>query len=129
MVFNAELNLEGNTYLLNSVSTEIGYETDQYGRPSSLTKGGKIVIELFSAEDEAIFDWMIHPGKTKNGTINLFKADNETKVKEIKFENGYCTEYYEIFSDVVEKSMVTKFTISAEKISIGSIELDNKWLK
>jgi hypothetical protein len=129
MVFSAELILEGNTYLLNSVSIEIGHETDQYGRPSSITKGGKIAIELFSMEDDAVFDWMIHPGKTRNGTINLFKADNETKVKEIKFENGYCTEYFEVFSDAVEKRLVTKFTISAEKLSIGNVELDNKWLR
>lgn len=128
-MFNAELILDGNTYLLISVSLEIGQTIDQYGRPSSVTKGGKIDIELFSMEDDVIFDWMIHPGKMKNGTINLFKADNETKVKEIKFENGYCTEFIEFFSDALERNLVTKFTISAEKLSIGNIELDNKWLK
>jgi hypothetical protein len=128
MVFNAELILEGNTYLLNSVSMEIGHATDQYGRPSSATKGGKITVELFSVDDNTFFDWAIHPGKTRDGTINLIKADNESKVKEIKFENAYCTEYIEVFNDTLEKSLVTRCIISAEKLSIGNIELDNKWL-
>jgi hypothetical protein len=129
MVFNAELNLGGNNYLLNSLSVEMGQAIDEFGRPSSIIKGGKIEIELFSADDDVIVDWMIHPGKSINGTINLYKSDNETKLKEIKFENGYCIEYTETYSEAMEKNLVTKFTISAEKLSVGNIDLYNKWLK
>ncbi len=55
MVAKAELVLEGNTYLLNSVSIEIEQAADQFGRPSTAAKGGKIEIELFSVEDDCDF--------------------------------------------------------------------------
>jgi hypothetical protein len=129
MVAKAELVLEGNTYLLNSVSVEIEQAADQFGRPSTAAKGGKIEIELFSVEDDVIFDWMVHIKKTLNGSINLYEADFETKLKEIKFEDAYCIEFREQFDEAAEDSLVTRFIISAEKLSIGNIDLDNQWLK
>lgn len=129
MPFKAELALEGNTYYLNSVSFQIVQAIDKFGRPSSVAKGGKIDIELFTIEDDVIFDWMVHPVKTLNGSINLYEADNETKLKEIQFENGYCIEYTEVFEQSGVENLVTKLTISAEKLSIGNIDLDNQWLK
>lgn len=129
MPFKAELSLEGNTYLLNSVSFGIEQDTDKFGRPSSAAKGGRIDIELFSVEDDVIVDWMVHPAKTLNGSISLYEADNETKLKEIQFENGYCIEFAEIFEQTAGENLLTKVTISAEKLSIGNIDLDNQWLK
>jgi hypothetical protein len=129
MVAKAELVLEGNTYLLNSVTIEIEQIADQFGRPSTAAKGGKIEIELFSVEDDVIFDWMVHTKKTLNGSINLYEADFETKLKEIKFEDGYCIEFSEHFEEAADNSLVTRFKISAEKLSIGNIDLDNQWLK
>ena len=129
MVAKAELVLEGNTYLLNSVSIEIEQVADQFGRPSTAAKGGKIEIELFSVEDDVIFDWMVHTKKTLNGSINLYEADYETKLKEIKFEDAYCIEFNERFDEASEDNLVTKFKISSEKLSIGNIDLDNQWLK
>lgn len=129
MPFKAELALEGNSYFLNSVTFQIDQAIDKFGRPSSIAKGGKIDIELFTVEDDVIIDWMVHPVKTLNGSINLYEADNETKLKEIQFENGYCIEYTEIFEQSTSENLVTKLTISAEKLSIGNIDLDNQWLK
>ena len=129
MVAKAELVLEGNTYLLNSVSIDIEQVVDEFGRPSTVAKGGKIEVELFSVEDDVIFDWMVHTKKTLNGSINLYEADFETKLKEIKFEDAYCIEYNERFDEASEDSLITKFKISAEKLSIGNIDLDNQWLK
>jgi hypothetical protein len=129
MVAKAELVLEGNTYLLNSVSIDIEQVVDEFGRPSTVAKGGKIEIELFSVEDDVIFDWMVHTKKTLNGSINLYEADFETKLKEIKFEDAYCIEFNERFDEASEDSLITKFIISAEKLSIGNIDLDNQWLK
>jgi hypothetical protein len=129
MSFKAELVLDGNTYILNSVFFQIDQAIDKFGRPSSIAKGGKIDIELFTVDDDVIFDWMVHPVKTLNGSINLYEADNETKLKEIQFENGYCIAYTEIFEQSSSENLVTKLTISAEKLSIGNIDLDNQWLK
>ena len=76
-----------------------------------------------------IFDWMVHPRKTLNGSINLYEADNETKLKEIKFENAFCIKYTEVYKQSADENLVTRFIISSEKLSIGSIDLDNQWLK
>ena len=129
MVAKAELVLEGNTYLLNSVSIEIEQGADQFGRPSTAAKGGKIEIELFSVEDDVIFDWMVHTKKILNGSINLYEADFETKLKEIKFEDAFCIEFSEKFEEAGDDNLLTRFIISAEKLSIGNIDLDNQWLK
>jgi hypothetical protein len=129
MVAKAELVLEGNTYLLNSISVEIEQTADQFGRPTTVAKGGTIEIELFSVEYDTIFDWMVHTKKTLNGSINLYEADYDTKVKEIKFEDAFCIEFSEQFTEAAEDNLVTKFKISAEKLSIGNIDLDNQWLK
>jgi hypothetical protein len=129
MVAKAELVLDGNTYILNSVSVEIEQAADQFGRPSTAAKGGKIEIELYPVEDDVIFDWMVHTKKTLNGSINLYEADFETKVKEIKFEDAYCIEFSELFVEAAEDNLLMKFKISAEKLSIGNIDLDNQWLK
>ena len=129
MISKAELILEGNTYLLNKISIEIGEAVDKSGRPSSKSKGGKIDIELDSVKDEVFYDWMVQTRKTLNGSINLYEADFETKLKEIKFEEAYCINYVEIFTEALEDNMITKFTISAEKLSVGNIDMDNQWLK
>jgi len=129
MVAKAELVLDGNTYLLNSVSIEIEQGADQFGRPSTAAKGGKIEIQLFSVEDDVIFDWMVHTKKILSGSINLYEADFETKLKEIKFEDAYCIEFSEKFEEAGDDNLVTRFIISAEKLSIGNIDLDNQWLK
>jgi hypothetical protein len=129
MVAKAELVLEGNTYLLNSVSIEIEQGADQFGRPSTAPKGGKIEIELFSVEDDVIFDWMVHTKKILNGSISLYEADFETKLKEIKFEDAFCIEFSEKFEEAGDDNLLTRFKISAEKLSIGNIDLDNQWLK
>jgi hypothetical protein len=72
---------------------------------------------------------MVHSARELNGSINFYKADNETKLKEIKFENAFCIDFTEIFEEALEESLVTKLTISAEKLSIGNVDLDNQWLK
>jgi len=129
MLSKAELVLEGNTYALNSVSFEIGQDLDHFGRPSSMPKGGKIEIELNTVEDDVLFDWMVRTEKMLNGSISLYEADNETRLKELKFENALCIAYTEVFEEAMEENLVTRLTISAEKLSIGNIDLDNAWLK
>jgi hypothetical protein len=129
MLSKAELVLEGNTYLLNSVFFEISQAVDHFGRPSSVPKGGKIEIELDSIKDDVLFDWMVHSRKTMKGSINLYESDHETKLKELKFENAFCIGYGEIFEEAREESLITRLIISAEKLSIGNIDMDNAWLK
>ena len=86
MSFKTELKLEDNTYVLNAFSLNIKQTVDEVGRPSSDTKGGKIFIMLDSLDDATLMDWVTSDQKTMDGILTLFKTDEESKLKEIKFE-------------------------------------------
>ena len=83
---------------------------------------------LDSLDDATLMDWVTSDQKTMDGTLTLFKTDEESKLKEIKFEKGYCislSEHYDGTSS--SQNMEMSLIISAEKLSIGSIEIDNDW--
>jgi hypothetical protein len=128
MVFKTELHLEGNVYPLHFLSVEISQVIDSIGRPSSVIRAGKIEIEMSAVEDDIIIDWMIQPKKKLNGNIVYYEIDEETKFKEVKFEDGFCVEFSEKFNADTD-GLTTYFSISAEKVSIGNIEVNNNWPK
>jgi hypothetical protein len=130
MSFEAELRLEGNAYRLNGLSLDISQEVDDLGRPASASRGGIIKMEMDTLKDEVIIDWVMDPNKQLNGSITFYRTDETAKLKEISFENAYCTELREKYLGAAfADRMVTLITVSAEKISIGSVEMDNQWPK
>jgi hypothetical protein len=130
MSFKAELQLEGNTYLIRALSLDISQTIDKVGRPSSSTKGGNIEIQLDVVQDDIFADWIVDPKKKLNGTITYYNIDQASKMKEVKFEDAFCVEFSEIFDGTMsESSMMTHVKISAEKLSIGNVELSNNWPK
>lgn len=130
MSFEAELRLEGNTYRLNGLSLDISQEVDDLGRPASASQGGIIKLEMDALKDETIVDWVMDPNKQLGGTITFYRTDETSKLKEISFENAYCTELREKYLGAAfADRLITLLTISAEKVSIGSVEMDNQWPK
>ncbi len=128
MSYEAELRLEGNTYRLNGLSLDISQEVDDLGRPSSASRGGIIKMEMDELKDEVIVDWAVHPNKPLNGSITFYRTDEMAKLKEITFENAYCTELREKYlGSAFANRLVTIVTIAAEKVAIGSVEVDNQW--
>ncbi len=124
------MELEGKTYLLNRLSLEISQAVDSVGRPSSSTKGGKIRLEMDSVDDDTITDWMVNAHKKLNGKVVFYKIDEASKLKELKFEDAYCVEMLEKFDGTSSsEGMTMQLTISAEKLSIGSVEISNDWPK
>ena len=131
MSFKSVLNVGGMSIETNFVHLDINQNVDERGRPASLAHGGKITVEFDTPSDnDVISDWMCNPVKTMGGSIIYKRIDQDSTMKMINFENAYCVEYHERFDGTMSASnMVTMITISPEKITIGSVNLDNQWPK
>ncbi len=131
MSFKSILSVGGMSIDTNFVHLDINQNVDERGRPASLAHGGKITVEFDTPSDsDVISDWMCNPVKTMGGSITYKKIDQDSTMKTISFENAYCIEYHERFDGTMSASnMVTMITISPEKITVGSVSLDNQWPK
>lgn len=112
---------------------ELRRSVDQKGRPSSITQGGIITVEIVSSEtDTSLAEWMVNSYKEADGSIK-FLDDKKGTLKTVDFKKARCIGYSERFdktpdpSNPDKPSMTLTLTISAEKISISDAEHDNNW--
>ncbi len=89
MAFKAKLKVGGNEYNVLSCSYELHQETDATGRPSSITRGGKIRIIVESTSDTSLSDWMFNNFERRDGSIVFLKRDTDATSKELNFTEGY----------------------------------------
>jgi hypothetical protein len=127
MSFRASLSFEGKTYDVIKCDYSIKREVDSKGRPSSNLYGGKINITVESTTDISLIDKMSTQFKPNTGTITFKKSDEDSKMKELKWENGYIVGYDEGIQIVGEFPMTTWFSISAQKITIGDANFEQNW--
>ncbi|MCW5518545.1 phage tail protein [Aureitalea sp. L0-47] len=128
MSFKAKLNVGGNEYNVLNCSYELHQETDATGRPSSITRGGKIKIVVESTADTSLSDWMFNNFERRDGSIVFLKRDTEATSKELKFTEGYMVKYNEHFDSTGNNPMSESFVISAKTIGIGNGEHVNDWV-
>ena len=112
---------------------ELRRSVDQKGRPSSVTQGGIITVEIVSSEtDTSLAEWMVNSYKEADGSIE-FKDDKEGTLKTVRFVKARCVGYSERFDKTPDPSnpdkpaMTLTLTISAEKITISDAEHNNNW--
>ncbi len=127
MSFKAKLKVGGKEYNVLSTNYELHQETDATGRPSSITRGGKIYLSVESNEDTSLSDWMFNNFERRDGSIAFLKRDNDATLKELKFTEGYMVKFRENFDATGKNPMAATFVISARKIAIGSGEHVNEW--
>lgn len=103
-------------------------ESDVEGRPSAITRGGKINLMVKSLNDgnTDFLEWVCDPYTTKSGTLEFEKRDG-TNMKTLKFENAYLVDYKEVYDSIDENLQHEVFTISAKKIDVGGIFHENHW--
>ncbi|MEZ5198035.1 MAG: type VI secretion system tube protein TssD [Bacteroidales bacterium] len=103
-------------------------ESDVEGRPSAITRGGKIDVMVKSLNDgnSEFFEWVCDPYTTKDGTIEFEKRDG-TNMKTLKFTDAYLVDYRESYDSIDENLQHEIFTISAKKIDIGGVYHENHW--
>jgi hypothetical protein len=128
MSFKAQLKVAGKVYNVLNISYGLFQETDATGRPSTITRGGKIdvVVEGTGATD--LFEWMTNSFERKDGSVVFFKRDSEATLKELKFSEAYLVKHKEKFDSTGDNPLTEQFTISARSISLGDGEYKNEWV-
>ena len=128
MSFKAKLKVNGKEVNVLSCKYDLNQEVDATGRPSSVTRGGRIKLTIESTGDSSFFEWMVNNYERRDGTVTFLKRDTEAKMKELKFSEGYMVKYEEDFNAADTHPLSETFTISAREITVGSGTHVNEWV-
>ncbi len=128
MSFKAKLIVGGKEMNVLSCSYDLTQEVDATGRPSSVTRGGRIKLTVESTGETDLFEWMCNNFERKDGTITFYKRDTDSKQKELAFTEGYLVKYEEKFNAVDNMPMAEAFVISARELKMGNGEHINEWV-
>lgn len=116
-----------------SFNYELSRSVDSKGRPSSVTQGGVVHVELTSSDaDGPLAEWLANSYTEGDGTIRFVDQDQST-LKTVEFTKGRCIRYAERFNKTPEQGIVARpaatftLSISAEKITFAGAEHDNNW--
>lgn len=128
MSFKAKVNIGGTDFNVLECQYDLMQEVDATGRPSSITRGGKIHLTVESQGETSLFEWMCNNFERKDGTVTFLKRDTDAKLKELSFSEGYLVKYEEKFDAFNSNPMVESFTISAREIKMGNGQHTNEWV-
>jgi len=129
MAFRASLKFEGQEYDVLQCDYSFRRDVDLKGRPSSNVYGGTINLVVESTDDTKIVAQMVNQFKPNSGTVIFNKGDEEAKMKELSWSNGYVISYNEALDIVGPEPMKITFVISAQTIKMEGIEIEQKWPK
>jgi len=129
MAFRANLKFEGQEYDVLDCNYSFRRDVDMKGRPASNVYGGTINVVVESTEDTKIVAQMVNQFKPNSGTITFNKGDEEAKMKELSWSNGYVISYNEALDIVGPQPMKITFVISAQTIKVEGVEIEQKWPK
>lgn len=129
MAFRANLKFEGKEYDVLDCHYSFHRDVDLKGRPASNVYGGTIKVTVEATEDTTVIAQMVNQFKPNSGTITFNKGDEDAKMKELSWENGYVVKYREALDIVGREPMKIWFEISAEKIKMEGVEVEHKWPK
>jgi hypothetical protein len=127
MSFKAKFKVSGKEMNVLDCSYSLSQETDPTGRPSSITRGGKITITVESTQETDLYEWMCNSFETKDGSIVFLKRDSDATMKELKFKKGYIVGFTEEHHSANANPMTITFTISAMELSMGNGTHKNEW--
>ena len=102
-------------------------DVDPKGRPASDIYGGTIYVEIESTPDTIVLDKMFKQYQPVNGNIVFKKADEDAKMKELVFENGYVVDYEEALNVANPYPMTIKFAISAQTVKMDEATFVQDW--
>ena len=111
-----------------SVEYAMLQETDPTGRPSSVTRGGKIHLTVEGTGETDLFEWMTNSFERKDGSIVFKKRDSDAALKELKFKEAYIVKYTENFDATGENPLTESFVLSAKEIELGNAMHINEWV-
>jgi hypothetical protein len=130
MAFKARVTIGSKEFDVLQCSFSLNRDVDAKGRPSSGVYGGTIHVEVESTEDTSIVESMVNNQyKPLSGKITFKKSDEDAKMKELAFEDGYLIQYNEGISIIGNSPMTLSFVISARKLTLGNAVHENDWPK
>ncbi len=127
MSFKVKMKVGGKEVNVLSCTYALKQETDATGRPSSITRGGKITMTVESTGDTTFFEWMCNNFERKDGSVVFVKRDNNATLKELNFKEAYLVDYRETFDATGDNPVAETFTLSAKEISMGTGSYINEW--
>lgn len=128
MSFKAKFKIDGKEYDILDCTYDSAQEVDATGRPSSVTRSGRIMLTVQGTGGSELFEWMTNNFERKNGSVAFVKRDNDATLKELKFTEGYLVKYEENFDSTGSNPLTETFTISAKQLDIGEAKHDNEWV-
>ena len=128
MSFKSILKVAGKNYNVLSINYGLFQETDATGRPSTITRGGKIDITVESTGETDLFEWMTNSFERKDGSVVFYKRDNDATLKELKFSEAYLVKHKEKFDASGDNPLTETFTISARELEMGTGKYFNEWV-
>ncbi|GHT06871.1 hypothetical protein AGMMS49525_15550 [Bacteroidia bacterium] len=127
MAFRATLSLNGKEFDVLDCDYKLKRDVDSKGRPASNIYGGEIRVHVESTEDTSILEQMVSQFKPVSGSISFKKGDEEAKMKELTWENGYIVSFAESIDVVGSKPMTLTFVVSAQVLKIGGAQFEQNW--
>ena len=127
MAFRATLSLGGKEFDVLDCDYKLKRDVDSKGRPASNIYGGKVRVHVESTEDTSILEQMVSQFKPISGSITFKKGDEEAKMKELTWENGYIVEFEENIDVIGKQPMTTTFVISAQVLKVGGAQFEQNW--
>lgn len=127
MAFRATLNLAGKEFDVLDCDYKLERDVDAKGRPASNIYGGKLRVRVESTEDTSILEQMVNQFKPITGSVIFKKGDEEAKMKELTWENGYIISFEESIDVVGARPMATTFVVSAQVLKIGGAQYEQNW--
>lgn len=129
MSFKAKFQVAGKEFNVLHISYDLAQETDPTGRPSSITRGGRIRMIVESTADTSLFEWMTNNFEHKDGKIVYLKRKEDgATLKEFSFTEAYMVKYKENFDATGTNPLTEDFTLSAKEIRMGGGEHINEWV-
>jgi hypothetical protein len=128
MSFTSKFKVAGKERNILSVEYAMLQETDPTGRPSSVTRGGKIHLTVEGTGETDLFEWMTNSFERKDGSIVFKKRDSDATLKELKFKEAYIVKYTENFDATGENPLTESFVLSAKEIELGNAMHINEWV-
>ena len=130
MAFKTRLHIGPKEYDVLRCSYSLNRDVDAKGRPSSGVYGGTIQVEVESTADTYIVESMVNNQyKALSGRIVFKKGDEDARMKDLSFEDGYIIQYTEGITANNTIPMSINFLISARIIKVGYAEHVNDWPK
>jgi hypothetical protein len=127
MAFRATLSLGGKEFDVLDCDYKLERDIDSKGRPASNIYGGKVRVHIESTDDSSILEAMVTQFKPNSGSIVFKKGDEEAKMKELSWENGYIVSFEESIDVVGSKPMTLTFVVSAQVLKVGSAQFEQNW--